>query len=93
MRTVNASHRSVQVIMILKFYYKLPGLGCGTYFPCHNTAHILVTNVVCNLYLYREYSRASKHRTLWEQAFCPLFGGCPYLGGLPHFVSLHYNVT
>ena len=27
------------------------------------------------------YSRTSEERTLWEQAFCPLFGGCPYLGG------------
>ena len=31
------------------------------------------------------YSRASEQRTLWERAFCPLFGGCPYLGGLPLF--------
>ena len=27
------------------------------------------------------YSRTSEQRTLWEQAFCPLFGGYPYLGG------------
>ena len=27
------------------------------------------------------YSQTSKQRTLWERAFCPLFGGCPYLGG------------
>ena len=32
-----------------------------------------------------KYSQASKQRTLWERAFCPLFGGCPYLGGLPLF--------
>ena len=31
------------------------------------------------------YSRASEQRTIWEQAFCPLFGGCPYLGGSLRF--------
>ena len=31
------------------------------------------------------YNRASEQRTLWERAYCPLFGGCPYLGGLPFF--------
>ena len=30
------------------------------------------------------YSRTSEERTLWEQRFCPLFGGCPYLGGSVH---------
>ena len=37
--------------------------------------HVRVTEYTCT------YSRTSKERTLWEQAFCPLFGGCPYLGG------------
>ena len=27
------------------------------------------------------YSGTSEERTLWEQHFCPLFGGCPLLGG------------
>ena len=31
-------------------------------------------------------SRTSEQNTLWEQVFCPLFGGCPYLGG-----SIVYN--
>ena len=26
-----------------------------------------------------------EQRTLWEQVFCPLFGGCPYLGGSLYF--------
>ena len=33
------------------------------------------------------HSQASEQRTLWEPAFCPLFGGCPFLGGLPHLTS------
>ena len=28
-----------------------------------------------------KYSGTSEERTLWEQHFCPLFGGCPLLGG------------
>ena len=39
---------------------------------------------VCEWYGWY-YSRASEQRTLWERAFCLLFGGCPYLGGLPLF--------
>ena len=37
------------------------------------------------------YSRTAEERTLWEQAFCPLFGGCPYLGGSLVFHSLLPN--
>ena len=35
------------------------------------------------------YSRTSEERTLWEQAFCPLFRGCPYLRGSLIF-QLHH---
>ena len=42
--------------------------------------------------LQSNYSRASEQRTLWERAFCPLFGGCPYLGGLLLFDYNHLSM-
>ena len=30
-------------------------------------------------------------RTLWEQSFCPLFGGCPLVGGSNHY-SKHQSI-
>ena len=58
-----------------------------------------IVHKICNTLQNRvEYSRAYEQRTLWERAFCPLFGGCPYLGGLPLFdynyhLSMMFNDT
>ena len=35
-----------------------------------------------------DYSGTSEERTIWEQRFCPFFGGCPYLGGSPFYCFL-----
>ena len=42
-------------------------------------AGLLNLGILC--YYDSIYSGTSEERTLWEQHFCPLFGGCPLLGG------------
>ena len=66
--------------------YIVTGLRISFNLCVHSYVFACVSVRACLcVYILCIYSQASEQRTLWEWAFCPLFGGCPYLGGLPLF--------